>query len=41
MSANESADILDNLANDDSDLKIVDSQGIYYTSYMFLNAIVF
>ncbi|XP_077257677.1 uncharacterized protein LOC143894879 [Temnothorax americanus] len=26
MSANESADILDSLANDDSDLKIVDSQ---------------
>jgi len=46
ISTNENLDILDNtnkenLANDDNDVRIIDSQGIYYISYMCLNAIVF
>jgi len=46
IAMNENLDILDNtnienLTNDDNDIRIVDSQGIYYISYRCLNAIVF
>jgi len=46
ISTNENLDILDdtnkeNLINNDNDVRIVESQGIYYISYMCLNAIVF